>query len=89
MIKGLLGVVVAAVIFAAIAYGILQILGIIALIAAFFVVLGVLAFFLIFMLLFVFGFILFFAAIYYMIEKKPTVTPGEYTLNMEKGKNEK
>ena len=89
MIKGLLGVIVAAVIFAAVAYGILQVLGIIAMIATFFVVLGIFVFFLIFVLLFVFGFILSFAAIYYMIEKKPTVTPGEYTLDMEKGKNEK
>jgi len=88
MIKGLLGVFVAAVLFAAAVYIILHFLGIIAIIAAFLIAFGILAFIIIFILLFAFGFILFFAAIYYMIEKKPTVTPGEYTMDMQKGKNE-
>jgi hypothetical protein len=89
MIKGLIGVLISAVIFAVAVYAILHVLGIIAAIAAFLVVLGLFAFVLIFILLFAFGFVLFFAAIYYMIEKKPTVMHGEYTLDMEKGKNEK
>ena len=88
MMKGLVGVLIAAVLFAAAVYIILHFLGIIAIIAGFLIALGIIAFILIFILLFALGFVLFFAALYYMIEKKPTVTPGEYTLDMEKGKNE-
>ena len=89
MIKGLAGVLIAAILFAAAVYVVLHFLGVIAMIAAFLVMSAIIVFILIFILLFIFGFILFFAAIYYMIEKKPTVKPGEYTLDMEKGKNEK
>lgn len=88
MIKGIAGVLIAAALFAAAVYIILHFLGIIVIIAAMFVGLGILAMILVFIALFAFGFVLFFAAFYYMIEKKPTVTPGEYTLKMEKGKNE-
>jgi hypothetical protein len=86
--KGLVGVLIAAVLFAAAVYIILHFLGVLKIIAGFLVVLGLIAFVLIFILLFAMGFVLFFAAFYYIIEKKPTVTPGEYALDMEKGKNE-
>ena len=88
MIKGIAGVLVSATLFAVAVYIILQLLGIIAIIVMFLIGLGILAMILVFVLLFAFGFVLFFAAFYYMIEKKPTVTPGEYTLEMEKGKND-
>jgi hypothetical protein len=88
MIKGLVGVLIAAVLFATAVYIILHFLGVLAIIAGFLIALGIIAFILIFILLFALGFVLFFAALYYMVEKKPTITPGEYTLNMEKGKNE-
>jgi membrane protein implicated in regulation of membrane protease activity len=84
MIKGIAGVLIAAALFAAAVYIILHFLGALLI----FVGLGILAMILVFIALFAFGFVLFFAAFYYMIEKKPTVTPGEYTLKMEKGKNE-
>ena len=89
MIKGIIGVLIAAIIFATAVYIILHFLGIIAIIAAFLIALGILAFILIFIVLFALGFVLFFAALYYMIEKKPTVMPGEYNLSMEKEKGEK
>jgi len=88
MIKGLVGVLIAAALFAVAVYIILHFLGVLAIIAGFLIALGLIAFIIIFILLFALGFVMFFAAFYYMIEKKPTVTPGEYTLDMEKGKNE-
>jgi hypothetical protein len=88
MMKGLLGVFIAAVLFAVGVYIILDLLGVLAMIVGFLVALGILAFVLVFIVLFAFGFVLFFAALYFMIEKKPTVRPGDYTLDMEKGKNE-
>jgi membrane protein implicated in regulation of membrane protease activity len=88
MKKGLVGVLIAAVLFALAVYIILQFLGVLAIIAGFLIALGIIAFILIFILLFALGFIIFFAAFYYMIEKKPIVTHGEYTLDMEKGKHE-
>jgi len=88
MIKGIAGVLIAAALFAAAVYIILHFIGVIAIILAVLVGFGILAMILIFIALFAFGFVLFFAAFYYMIEKKPNVTSGEYTLKMEKGKNE-
>ena len=88
MIKGLGGVLIAAALFAVAVYIILHFLDVLVIIAGFLAALGLIAFILIFILLFALGFVMFFAAFYYMIEKKPTVTPGEYTLDMEKGKNE-
>jgi phosphotransferase system glucose/maltose/N-acetylglucosamine-specific IIC component len=41
-----------------------------------------------FAIVFIFALILFFALFYYLAEKKPEVTPGEYKLEEEKGKNE-
>jgi len=89
MIKGIAGILIAAALFAIAVYIILHFLGVLVIIAAMLVGLGILAMILIFIVLFALGFVMFFAAVYYMIEKKPTVTPGEYTLSMEKGKNEK
>ena len=88
MIKGILGVFVAAIIFSAAIFLILNFIGVIAIIVGIFAVGFIIAAILIFILIFAFGFILFFAAIYYILEKKPTVTPGEYTMDMQKGKNE-
>lgn len=41
-----------------------------------------------FVIVFIFAIVVFFAVFYFMAEKKPSVTPGEYDLKMEKGKNE-
>jgi len=90
MIKGILGLIIAAVLFAAAIFLILHFIGIIAIIvgiiAAGFLIGAVIAF----ILLFAFGFVLFFATFYYLIEKKPEIQKnGNYTLSMEKGKGEK
>lgn len=39
-----------------------------------------------FLLVFIISAFTFFAMIYYMAEKKPTITPGDYKLEEEKGK---
>jgi hypothetical protein len=88
MMKGLFGVLLAAILFAAGVYIALHFLGVLTSIAGYLIAIGIVAVILSFILLFALGFVIFFAAFYYMIEKKPTVTPGEYTLDMEKGKNE-
>ncbi len=41
-----------------------------------------------FIIVFIFAIVVFFALFYFMAEKKPSVTHGEYDLKMEKGKNE-
>jgi hypothetical protein len=89
MLKGLAGVAFAAVIFAAVIYLILHLLGFIGIILGMLAVFGILALLLIFIGLFIFGFVLFFALFYYLFEKKPSIqTTGNYTLSMEKGKHE-
>ena len=89
MIKGLVGVILAAIIFAAALYLILHFIGVIAILAGLLAGAFIIAAIIAFILLFAFGFVLFFAAFYYLIEKKPTVqTNGNYTLSMEKGKGE-
>ena len=90
MIKGLLsalfGALLVAVVIAGIVYlffsgMLLSILGFVAggLIVAAIILFGI---------VFIFAIIIFFALFYYMAEKKPEVTPGEYKLEEEKGKNE-
>jgi UPF0716 family protein affecting phage T7 exclusion len=89
MIKGLLGVGVAALLFAIAIYLILHLLGYIAIIIGFLAVIGILAAVLLFIMLFAIGFVFFFAAFYYLIERKPTIqNHGNYKLSMEKGKGE-
>ena len=48
-----------------------------------------LAVILMFLLIFILSAFTFFAMIYYMAEKKPTIIPGNYNLEEEKGKREK
>jgi len=89
MLKGLAGVIIAAVLFAAAIFLIFNFIGLIAIIvgiiAAGFIIGAVIAF----ILLFVFGFVLFFALFYFLFEKKPEIqTSGNYNLSMEKGKGE-
>ncbi|MCK5030340.1 MAG: hypothetical protein KAR64_02640 [Thermoplasmatales archaeon] len=90
MIKGLLSALFGALLVAAVIAGIvylffsgmlLSILGFVAggLIVAAIILFGI---------VFIFAIIIFFALFYYMAEKKPEVTPGEYKLEEEKGKNE-
>ena len=88
MIKGIAGILIAAALFASAVYIILHFLGIIAIIIGMLFGIAIIAIMLVFIVLFALGFVLFFAAFYYIIEKKPTVVPGKYTLKMEKGKNE-
>jgi len=90
MIKGLLSALFGALLVAAVIAGIaylffsgmlLSILGFVAggLIVAAIILFGI---------VFIFAIIIFFALFYYMAEKKPEITPGEYKLEEEKGKNE-
>ena len=90
MIKGLLSALFGSLLVAAVIAGIaylffsgmlLSILGFVAggLIVAAIILFGI---------VFIFAIIIFFALFYYMAEKKPEVTPGEYKLEEEKGKNE-
>ncbi len=89
MIKGLVGMILAAIIFAATIFLIFHFIGVLALIVGIIAAGFIIGAIVVFILLLVFGFILFFATFYYLIEKKPTVqTKGNYTLSMEKGKGE-
>lgn len=89
MKKELLSVLVAACLFAAALFSILYFFDVIKMLAAMLFGLTILAVILVFVLLFAFGFILFFAAFYYLIKKKPEIqSHGNYTLDMEKGRGE-
>jgi uncharacterized RDD family membrane protein YckC len=88
MIKGLAGMILAAIIFAAVLFLILNFIGVIALIVGILAIGFIVVAILMVIVLFIFGFLLFFALFYYMFEKKPEITPGNYTLDMVKGKNE-
>ena len=89
MIKGLVGMILAAIIFAATIFLIFHFIGVLALIVGVIAAGFLIGAIVVFILLLVFGFILFFATFYYLIEKKPTVqTNGNYTLSMEKRKGE-
>jgi membrane protein implicated in regulation of membrane protease activity len=89
MKKELIGVLIAACLFAVAIFSILYFFDIIAILAAMLFGFTILAIILVFVLLFAFGSILFFAAFYYLIKKKPEIqADGNYTLNMEKGKND-
>lgn len=89
MIKGLIMVFLSAILFATVVYILLHLVGVLTFLASFLLALGIIAFIIIFILLFAFGVVLFFIAIYYVFEKKPTSTPGNYTLDMEQGKHKK
>lgn len=41
-----------------------------------------------FVIVFLFAVVVFFALLYFLAEKKPEVTPGEYDLTQEQGKHE-
>ena len=88
MIKGILSAIIGAVIISALILGLLYFLGFIILIAKLFMIGLTYAVVIVFLLLFVFFLVSLFLLFYYMAEKKPTVTPGEYKLEMEKGKGE-
>jgi membrane protein implicated in regulation of membrane protease activity len=89
MIKGLVGMILASIIFAATLFLIFHFIGVLAIIVGIIAAGFIIGAAVVFILLLVFGFILFFATFYYLIEKKPTVqTNGNYTLSMEKGKGE-
>ena len=86
MIKGLISMFLGAIIIAAIIVGLIWLLfsGFLLLIFGAIVIAAAI----LFLAIFIFAFIAFFAFFYFIAEKKPTNTPGEYTLDMEKGKNE-
>lgn len=88
MMKGLAGILLAAIGFAVVLFLILQFIGVIALLVGLFAIGFILVAILLFVLLFVFGVLLFFALFYYMIEKKPEVKPGNYSLDMQHDKND-
>jgi len=90
MIKGIVAAIFGALLVAAIIVGLIWLVasGVFLAIFGFIVGAVVIAAILMFFLIFLFAVIIFFAVFYYMAEKSPTVTPGEYKLSEEKGKNE-
>ena len=90
MIKGLASALLGALVVAAIIAGIIYLFfsGILLSILGFAVGGLIVAAIILFAIVFIFALIVFFALFYYMAEKKPEVTPGEYKLEEEKGKNE-
>ena len=89
MIKGIIGVGLAALIFAIALILILNFIGFIVILAGFIAGAFIIAAIIMFILLFALGFVFFFAAFYYLIEKKPVTQENiDYTLSMEKGKDE-
>lgn len=91
MIKGILSMIFGAIFTAAIIVGIIYLLfsGILIWLFGAFIISVIVAAILLFVILFVFLLLLFFAFFYYVAEKKPSVKPGEYSFDMEKGKHEK
>ena len=90
MIKGIFAAILGALLVAAIIVGIIYLFfsGILLWLAGIFVAGIIIGAIIMFIILFVFFILIFFALFYCMAEKKPTITPGEYKLEEEKGKNE-
>ena len=90
MIKGLVSALLSALLVAAIISGIVYLFfsGILLSILGFVIDGLLVAVIILFSIVFIFTLIAFFALFYYMAEKKPEVTQGEYKLEEEKGKNE-
>lgn len=92
MIKGLAAALLAALIVAAIILGIFHFFGVLIGILEWFVAILVpsiiIAAIILFIIIFFFAIIVFFALFYFLAEKKPSIKPGEYKLEDEKGKNE-
>ncbi len=90
MIKGLLSAVLGALIIAAIIVGLIYIIfsGIILWVAKVLLIGFIFAVIVLFLVFFIFILIAIIVLFYYIVEKKPTITPGEYNLDMEKGKHE-
>lgn len=87
MIKGIIGILLSAIIFAVALFLILHFLGLIAIIVGIIALGFVIGAIIAFILLLAFAFVLFFAVFYYLIEKKPIIQKsGNYTLSMEKEK---
>ena len=90
MIKGIAAMLLAALISAGIIVGFFHLFlsGIIYWFVAIFAVASIVAILMLFGITFIFCIIIFFALFYYLAEKTPEITPGEYKLDEEKGKNE-
>lgn len=86
MIKGIISMFVGAILTAAIIVGLIWLLfsGFLLLIFGVMIIAAAI----LFIAIFIFALIVFFAFFYYIVEKKPTNSPGNYKLEMEKGKNE-
>jgi predicted RND superfamily exporter protein len=89
MIKGIVAALLAAFILAGFIFVILHFAGVILWLASMIVIGVVVVAVLVFVLLVVIGIIVFFAFFYYVATKKPTVEPGNYTLEEEKRKEDK
>jgi hypothetical protein len=89
MLKGIFGVSIAAILFAAALFILLHFLGVIAFIVGIIAAGFLIGAIIIFILFLAFAFVICFAVFFYLIEKKPTIQKsGTYTLSMEKGKGE-
>lgn len=90
MIKGIAAIILGSLLLALAVVGIFYLLftGILLWIAAFFAGAFIIAALILFVLAFLLCILMFFAFFYYLAEKKPVVTPGQYRLDEEKGKNE-
>lgn len=89
MMKGILSMLIAALVVTVVLLGVFYLIGILAWLAGILVIGIIFAAILIFVILLAISIVIFFALFYYMAEKKPSITPGHYTLDNEKGKDEK
>ena len=90
MMKGIISMILGALLITAIIIGAIYLLfsGILFWLLGIIAVGMILIVAILFIFVFVFVFLLIFAFFYYFAEKKPTLSSGNYTLDMEKGKNE-
>lgn len=91
MMKGILSMILGAIITTLIVFGLIYLFlsGIIFWIMGAIAVTLILAVIIFLVIVFIFILLIFFALFYFIAEKKPTTQSGEYTLDMEKGKHEK
>jgi hypothetical protein len=90
MIKGIIAALLGALIVAGIIVGVIYLFfsGVLLWLFGFIIEGLIAAAIILFIIVFAFALIVFLALFYYMAEKTPEITPGEYKLEEEKGKNE-
>ena len=90
MLKGVVAAILGALVVTGITIGIIYLLfsGLLIWLGEIFLAGIIVGVIIMFIIVFIIVFIAFFALFYYLAEKKPTITPGKYEIEQEKGKNE-